>query len=271
MLVVGGAGGMGSWWRQALAVAGWEVEVADPAVGPTSGTGEALRFASVEEVPDLGRYDFLLVAVPLAATAGALVELVERRPRGVVVEIASIQGHLAPQLERARRAGVRVIALHPMFGPGRPIEGSDPLRFVLAAQDDAAAEEAAVAPLLVGLPAQVATVPFARHDVLMAWVLGLAHLTSLLFGRALAGCGESAADLAAVASTTFARQGDVARGLFAESPDLYLDIQRLNPHRGEVYAAVGGALEEIARLVETGDRDGFRALFAAARDTLENG
>ncbi len=255
--MIGGAGGMGSWFRRALEGAGWGVEVVDPAGG---------GYGAVEEVPDLGRYEYLIVAVPLGAIGEVVGGL--RGVRGVVVEVASIQGHLEAVLGRAWERGVRVVALHPMFGPGREVAGGEPLRFVLAAREEPAVEEAAVRRLLAGLPAQVVTLPFERHDELMAWVLGLAHLTSLLFGRALAGCGVDPGELAATSSTTFARQSEVARALFGESPDLYLDIQRLNPHRHEVYAAARAALDEVERLVESGDREGFRALFAAGRAAL---
>ena len=53
--------------------------------------------------------------------------------------------------------------------------------------------------------------------------------------------------------------------MLAENPDLYLDIQHLNPHRHEVYAATREALEQIERLVEEHDREGFRQTFDAAR------
>jgi prephenate dehydrogenase len=225
-----------------------------------------VNFASLEAVEGLDRYEYLVVAVPLGVMGEVIERVVERRPRGIVVEVASIQGHLAAAIGRARATGVRVVALHPMFGPGREMAG-EPLRFVLAAQE-AGEEEAAVRRLLAGMPARLVTVSFDRHDALMAWVLGLAHLTSLLFARALAGCGVDAGELAAAASTTFARQSEVARALLGESPDLYLDIQRLNPHRREVYAAARAALDEVERLVEAGDREGFRALFAAARAAL---
>ena len=69
-----------------------------------------------------------------------------REPRGLVVEVASIKDPLSPVLDRARERGVRAFALHPMFGPGKSFY--EPLTFVLAAQGDAAAEKAEIAPLL---------------------------------------------------------------------------------------------------------------------------
>jgi prephenate dehydrogenase len=57
--------------------------------------------------------------------------------------------------------------------------------------------------------------------------------------------------------------------VLAEDPDLYLDIQRLNPHRDDVYRATREALDRLVALVGAGDREGFRETLAAAHRTLD--
>jgi chorismate mutase/prephenate dehydrogenase len=111
-------------------------------------------------------------------------------------------------------------------------------------------------------------VPFDHHDRLMGWLLGLAHLTNILFGSALTNAGVEPAELHACASTTFTRQAATALSVLSEDPDLYLDIQHLNPHRHEVYAATREALDRLEELVETRDRPGFRQTLSAARRAL---
>ncbi len=263
VLVVGGAGGMGAWFRRALQEAGWGVEVVDPVAVEGVPWVESLG-----EVGELDRFEFLVVAVPLGLVAEVVERVVERRPRGVVVEVASMQAQLEEALRAAEEHGVRVVGLHPMFGPGREVAGGEPLRFVLAAREERGGEERVVRELLAGLPARVVRVPFERHDELMAWVLGLAHLTALVFGRALAECGVEREELAEAASATFARECEAAWGVLGGNADLYFDIQRLNPHREEVFAAARQALDGIQSAIENGDRKGFRALFAAARSAV---
>lgn len=264
VLVIGGAGGMGSWFRSFLELAGHTLHLVDPALAglpPSPG-----RFARLAEVADLDRYLAILLSVPLAQTPAVLDELIERRPRPLVVEIASIKSHLAEPLARARAAGVRVLALHPMFGPGKsPYE---PLTFVLAAQGEPGAEKALLAPLLSHPYTRLMAVPFEHHDRLMGWLLGLGHLTSMIFGSALTRSGIDAAELRQYASTTFNRQSGTALSVLSEDPDLYLDIQHLNPHRSAVYAAVHEALDELGSLVAARDREGFREALASARQAL---
>ena len=278
LLIAGGAGGMGGWFRAFFELAGHRCDLLDPAIAGLP--PEPGRFASLAGVPELAAYAAVLVAVPLARTAEVVEALVERlrepaRPRAgsgpahpqpVIVEISSIKAPLAPVLERARRGGARVIALHPMFGPGKsPYE---PLTFVLAAQRGPGIERGELEPFLSHPYTRLVEVPFPHHDRLMGWLLGLAHLTSLLFGAALARSGIAPAELHASASTTFLRQAATARSVLGEDADLYLDIQRLNPFRSEVYGAAREALAHLENLVEVNDRGGWAEALAAARRTL---
>lgn len=271
LLIVGGAGGMGAWFRAFFGLAGHRCDLLDPAFAglpPEPGRG---RFASLAEVPDLAAYAAVLVAVPLARTAevvGSLLALAAARA-GVpplIIEISSIKAPLTAVLDQARRSGARVLALHPMFGPGKsPYE---PLTFVLGTQRDPAAERAELEPFLSHPYSRLVAVPLPHHDRLMGWLLGLAHLTSLLFGAALGRSGITPEELHECASTTFLRQAATARSVLAEDADLYLDIQRLNPYRTEVYQAARESLAHLEGLVEANDRSGWEDALAAARRTL---
>jgi chorismate mutase/prephenate dehydrogenase len=264
VLIAGGAGGMGSWFRRFLEMAGHAVDLVDPAFGSLPPARHAFR--SLAEVGDLDVYDAVLVAVPLVRTPQTVGELAARRPRGLVVEISSIKEPLAGTLAAARADGVRALALHPMFGPGKSLY--EPLTFLLAAQGDGAAERRALEPLLTHPYTRLIVVPLPHHDRLMGWLLGLAHLVNIVFGSAIARSGLLPRELHDCASTTFTRQTATALSVLAEDPDLYLDIQHLNPHRREVYAATRECLERLEAMVEGRDRESFRETLAAARRAL---
>lgn len=264
MLILGGAGGMGGWFRGFLELAGHAVDLADPVL--TGLADQPGRFASLADVPDLDAYAALWVAVPLGRTPEVVAEVVARRPRCPVIEIASIKDPLTPVLEEARQAGVRALALHPMFGPSKSLY--EPLTFVLAHQRGETVEREEIEPLVSHPYTRLVAVPFPHHDRLMGWLLGLSHLVNLLFGAAITRSGVSAAELHACASTTFLRQAATAGRVLAEDPDLYLDIQRLNPYRSQVYEAAREALADLEKMVETADRTGFRDTLLAARTAL---
>jgi len=265
LLVLGGAGNMGGWFNRFAELLGHLVDAVDPAY-------RALpyregRFANLDDVADLERYDAILVSVPLGQMAEVLEKVIARRPRGLVLEIASIKDHLKPVLERAAGEGVTVASLHPMFGPGK--SAYENLTFVLACRDDPQVEKERVAGWLRHPYTHLVPVPFDHHDRLMGWLLGLAHFSGILFGSALTHAGLSAEELQACASTTYNRQVETALSVLAEDPDLYFDIQRLNPHKGEVFRAAREALEELVATIEGGDRERFRELMTSARQALD--
>lgn len=306
VLLVGAAGKLGRWFAALFEHAGHDVVGVDPVFASrtearggagaecdaylgleTTGrtqreafrgseeTGELARegaaaraaLARLADVPDLDAFDWILVATPLVATTAVLDELVLRAPRrATIVEVSSIKAALEPALERARRAGVSVLCLHPMFGPGKSAWG--PLTFALAVRADEPREVELVRALLAHPYARVVAMPFAEHDRRMGWLLGLAHLSGMLFASALARSGLDAAELESTASTTYARQKATALSILGEDPALYLDIQRLNPHREAVYAAVADALAELAQLVRAGDREAFARCLARARAAI---
>jgi chorismate mutase/prephenate dehydrogenase len=153
-----------------------------------------------------------------------------------------------------------------MFGPAKSLY--EPLTFVLAHQRDAETERGEVEPLLSHPYTRLVAVPFPQHDRLMSWLLGLSHLVNILFGAAITRSGVAAAELHDCASTTFLRQAATAERVLAEDPELYLDIQRLNPYRRQVYQAAREALADLEAMVESGDRTAFRDTLLAARAAL---
>ncbi len=265
VLILGGAGDMGRWFQNFFGqLLGHRIDVVDPAMAPLP--QEEGRYGSLAGVPDLDVYEAIVVSVPLSYTRQVLDELIAFAPRGLIIEIASIKDDLAPVLDRARAAGLAVSSLHPMFGPRKsPYE---PLTFVLAYADDPQEEKLRIEDWIRHPYTHLVPVPFDHHDRLMGWLLGFAHLSGMLFGCALARSGLGAEELKACASTTYIRQALAALHVLGEDPDLYFDIQKLNPHRGDVYNAAKHALGELVQSVEEGDRERFRTVLSEARHFL---
>ncbi|MEL7059301.1 MAG: chorismate mutase [Acidobacteriota bacterium] len=264
-LIIGGAGGMGGWLQKFGQRLGHRIDVVDPAMASTPEHGG--RYASLDAIDDLDAYHAIFVSVPLSRMPSALSDLVERRPKGLIVEIASIKDHLRPALERADALGVRTMSLHPMFGPGK--SPTEKLTFVLAYRHDPQDERLALDALIRHPYTNIVPVAWSHHDRLMGWLLGLAHLSGMVFGCALTRSGLGAAELAACASTTYDRQLETAASVLSEDPDLYYEIQKLNPHRGEVYRAARAALDELIDAVQENEREEFRETLQGARRFLE--
>ncbi len=264
LLILGGAGDMGRWFQSFAQLLGHRVDLVDPAMAPLPPAPG--RYATLEDVPNLDDYEAIIVSVPLNRMPVVLEQLINLGPRGLIIEISSIKDDLAPVLDQGRQAGLQVCSLHPMFGPKKsPYES---LTFVLAYTDDPQQERSQVEEWIRHPYTHLVPVPFHHHDRLMGWLLGFAHLSGMLFGCALTRSGLGAEELKACASTTYNRQTSAALHVLGEDPDLYFDIQNLNPHRGEVYRAASEALSELVEAVEDGDRERFRSVLSDARHFL---
>lgn len=259
-LVIGGAGRMGRWFTEFLATQGWAVGVADPA-GPVAGLPwhadwhEAARSA-----------ELIIVAAPLAATAGILQELIVLQPPGLVVEIGSIKAPVAAPLAALRDAGVAIASIHPMFGPDvRLLAG----RHVILVDIGAPAAQADARALFEQTSAGLVEMSLQQHDRLVAWVLGLSHATNIAFFTALAQSGRGVAELAAFSSTTFGAQLRVAARVAQENPELYFEIQSTNPHGIEPLKALAASAAAVEQAVTAGDALAFATLMRAGARYLE--
>ena len=96
VLIIGGAGKMGAWFAHFLSSQGFAVEIADPSPA-------AVAFPRIADWRDNALdHDLIVVATPMKVAGDVLTELAARRPRGVVVDIGSLE---EPAARRARAAG----------------------------------------------------------------------------------------------------------------------------------------------------------------------
>ena len=261
-LVIGGAGRMGSWFVRFLDEQGFAVAVADPALDATA-PGEA-NFSRWSDAPDT--FDLTVVAAPLKAAPEVLGGLAESGRRGLIFDIGSVKGPLAPILETMTRRGLAACSVHPMFGP-------DALtlhrRHVLVMDAGAPAAADAAANLFSGTMAEILRIPLAEHDPLIAFVLGLSHALNLAFLTALRESGQQARRLARLSSVTFDLQMDVAAAVARENPRLYYEIQRLNPFGGRALESLANAVDRLTRIVGEADEPAFIRLMEDGRDYVD--
>lgn len=256
ILVVGGAGKLGRWLADFFASQGHAVSILDPA-GPVAGYAAVTDLAAGVRAADA-----VIITTPLAVGRDVLGGILALEPDALVVDAFSLKSHVLELLQTAGGRGLRVASIHPLFGPGtRTLAGR-----VLAVCDcgnPGAAEEAAA--LFADTALTITRLPVARHDELMQYVLGLSHLVAILFFTTLARSGQSSADLATVASTTYLKEARTAAEVARESPDLYYEIQRLNRHSSELFTLVRACLAEVERAALADDGAAFAELMRAGR------
>ncbi len=193
----------------------------------------------------------VVCSTPPGATAALYKEWSERPPSGVVVDIASIKSLLIRPIRTLQQAGGRVASIHPMFGPSIVL-----LRDADVVICDTGDREAtaAVEKLFTPTTAHLVRVALDDHDRIMADLLSLAHATAIAFALSLPETDHP------VRSTTFQALATLAAAVVRESPDVYYEIQAMNPHSATALERLRGAIDRIVGAVTARDAGGFRAL-----------
>jgi len=258
-LLIGGAGKMGRWFATFLASQGFRVVVADP-----NGSVEGCEHIADWRESALDQ-DIVVVATPIKLANLILIELATRKPRGVVFDIGSLKTPLRQGLTALQSAGCKVTSIHPMFGPNTELLSGRHVLFIDLQSPDALHEART---MFASTMAQQVVMNLDEHDRLIAYVLGLSHALNIAFFTALAGSGEAAPRLAAMSSTTYDAQADIAENVALESPDLYFEIQSLNDYGRESLQALRAAVERIWTAVAHDDLGDFTAMMLQGREYL---
>jgi len=258
-LLIGGAGKMGRWFASFLASQGFRVVIADPR-GAVEGCEHIVdwRTSALDQ-------DIVVVATPIKLANVILGELAAREPRGIVFDIGSLKTPLRNGLTALQSAGCKVTSIHPMFGPNTELLSGRHVLFIDLGSPEALREAQA---MFASTMAQQVVMNLDEHDRLIAYVLGLSHALNIAFFTALAASGEAAPRLAAMSSTTYDAQADIAENVALESPDLYFEIQSLNDYGRESLQALRAAVERICTAVAHDDLGDFTAMMLQGREYL---
>ena len=258
-LVIGGGGKMGLWFVDFLASQGFEVTVADP-VNRVDGFRQVDDWQTTDD-----HFDVTVIAAPISVSAGIIDAMAESGRKGLIFDIGSLKSPLEPGLRKLADQGLNVTSIHPMFGPDTELLSG---RHVLFLEVGVPAATAQARQLFTSTMARQIEMDIGDHDRLIAYVLGLSHALNIAFFTSLAESGENLPRLADLSSTTFDEQLKVAEKVGAESPQLYFEIQRLNPHGLAPLHELAGAVQKIIALVEAGDEAAFVELMQHGRDYL---
>jgi chorismate mutase / prephenate dehydrogenase len=246
-VVVGGAGRMGRWLERFLSAQGFATDILDPAAD------EAERKSGERSFPTA---ELIVCSTPPRATAALYEKWRAAPPKGIVVDIASIKTPLIEPIRALQQAGGRVASIHPMFGPSMVLlRDAD----VVVCETGDAETEAEVERLFRSTTANVVRMPLEEHDRVMADLLSLAHATAIAFALALPASEHP------VHSTTFSALERLAGAVVRESPDVYYEIQAMNPHSTESLKRLREAVERVLAAVEARDAREFHGLLSEGR------
>ncbi|TAJ45350.1 prephenate dehydrogenase/arogenate dehydrogenase family protein [Methanofollis fontis] len=244
--IIGGTGGMGSFFARTFAAAGHEVSV--------SGRHTAVTNAWIAEHCDL-----VVVSVPIRATAAVIREIAPLlRPEQSLCDLTSLKAvPVAAMLETE----AAVLGLHPMFGPSVASLRGQTIIACPARIDPERQEE--VLGIFRAEGAQITEMDPLEHDRLMAVVQALTHYATLTVAGTIRRLGIDLDALLSATSPVYRIETALVGRILGQDPDLYGPILQENPAVPEVLAAFSDAAVELSRAVVDGDEQAFTEIFAA--------
>ena len=224
--------------------------------------GHTLRSLEAHEDPAPGDADVVLLAVPMSEQLAVAARVGPRlKPGALLCDINSLKTEVCSAMASAWSG--EVLGLHPMFGP---TVGTLRRQKVVVCP-------VRPGPLGLWLQGELAALGLElvhcepeEHDRMMAVVQVLVHFSTLVMGEALRRNGVPVQRSLDFTSPIYRLELAFTGRLFAQSADLYAEIEMSNPYGGEARAHFQAAAAELAELVDRQDREGFRRLFEGVSD-----
>jgi len=216
---------------------------------PHDPSGKGLVSADIVEV---AACDLVILAVPVAAIPEAIASLGPRLKAGaIVLDVGSVKIGPARTMQEGLPEHVEIIGTHPLFGPQSARHGVAGLKIALCPiRGRSTPRIAAFLRRALGLKV-IVTTPDA-HDREVAMVQGLTHLIAKILVRM-----EPLPQHMTTASFDLLMQAiEMVRH---DAPNVFMAIERANPHAKAVRDRFFALAEEMRLFLESGGHEGSAA------------
>ena len=249
VLLVGGAGSMGSLYGQLFTASGHFVRILDQD-----------NWDESESLTD--GVDTAIVVVPIRSTVEVITRLAPLLDPGTL--LCDFTSHKSGPVTTMLTAHPGpVMGLHPMHGP-EVHNLSKQLMVTSCGRQPEAAAWLLEQFRLWGM--RLKEVPAAAHDETMHVVQGLRHFLALLHGSFLAQFQRDPADILHLSSPIYRAELMMTGRIFAQNPELYADIVFSDSRRREILLEFLDHHQQLADLVRGDDKAGFIARFEEIQD-----
>jgi prephenate dehydrogenase len=244
-----GLGRFGSFWARTLAqhaeVRAWS---RDPAHATPAGVKRATE-------GDVLTQPAIFFCVAISAFEEVLARASPRIPAGtLVMDTCSVKCHPAAVMGRLLPPGVSALATHPMFGPDSAARSLDGLPMVLCPVRIGPDELELWRGFLASLGLSVSVMSPDEHDRQAAFTQGVTHY----LGRVLKDLGVAPSPIGTVG---YRRLLEIVEQTCNDPWQLFLDLQRFNPHTREMRERLGRSLDAVMAAIDgaSHERDAGRA------------
>lgn len=269
VIVVGGAGAVGTMFIDLLTAAGLRTTLVDlPGIAhsaPDRGSYDVIEGDVLQAGPPLraalADADVVLLALPEDVACAAIPVLVPMlKPGALLADTVSVKTNLAATWTSIE-ADVEAVSLNPMFAPSLGVRGR-PIAAVML-RDGPKAQ--AFVTMMQNWGADVVVMDADEHDEATASMQALTHASILGFGLALREIDTDPARLARIAPPPFHAMLALLARIAGGTSEVYWDIQDANPNAPAAREALAAGVRKLNDAVAQGEQS-FAQMFAEIAD-----
>ncbi len=254
--VLGSSGGMGSLLARYFISKGHSVVGFDPSKRRRRKLPFGLRLERSNQRAAKGT-KLVLLAPPIDLTLQVAEEVLPHLSRGAtLVEISSVKHGILPKLlQLTRQKGIRLLSVHPLFGPSLRRTAGMKIAVITTERFESLRLAKRIFP-----DARLIPIKPQSHDREVALVLSLTHLVGMAYA-AVVGKERGVKRFRELASPASLLQLTVAESILAQDPSLcsYMDVE--NPSSLEFLGAFERELGTLKELLSERDRGAFEEKF----------
>jgi prephenate dehydrogenase len=240
-----GLGRFGSFWAEMLARS---LPVCAYSRSPERPTPPGVRRVGEDEVL---AQPAIFLCVAISAVEEVLVRIGRRLSREVLVmDTCSVKSHPVGLMERLLPATASILGTHPMFGPdsargadSSPFGGVAGLPMILCPVRITARELERWRAFFAAMGLSVSVMTPDEHDRVAAFTQGVAHY----IGRVLSDLGIRRSPIGTVG---YNKLLEIVEQTCNDPMQLFLDLQRFNPHTREMRARLEKSLQAVMAAID---------------------
>ena len=168
-------------------------------------------------------------------------------------------------MEAMLTSSANIIGLHPMCAPTDANWKGQTVVFCERNERCTSNWKQWTTNLLLELEAQIKFASPEDHDVAVAFVQVLPHFNTLVTAAVLRKLNAEVADTLQYTSPFYRIVFSLMGRILAQNPDLYFDIQTLNPYTLQVLNVLEDEARDLREIIRTGDREKFMAKFQSSK------
>ncbi|CAG9295790.1 bifunctional chorismate mutase/prephenate dehydrogenase [Celerinatantimonas diazotrophica] len=248
IVVIGGAGQLGSLFARMFKASGYDVRVL-----------EKDDWSNAEAI--LAGASLVVVSVPIHTTEEVIAKLTTLADDCILADLTSVKAGPLKAMLQAHKGPV--VGLHPMFGP----DVTSLAKQVVVFSDGRASERYQWLIEQIRIwGAHLYPAPAPAHDHAMSLIQALRHFTSFAYGVHLSNEAPNLDLLMDLSSPIYRLELAMVGRLFAQNPELYADIIMAQPENLAMIRRYHQRFGQLIELLEQHDTQAFVAEFDKVKE-----